>query len=192
VKGKTNQEIEIKLRLPGIDEGKRVLRRAGFRTSRRRVFESNVIYDTPDLALRRQSKLLRVREAGHKALLTYKGPPVAGKHKSREEIECALNQTGPFGDILSRLGLVPVFRYEKYRTEYQQEDAKGTATIDETPIGEFLELEGPPEWIDLTAQELGFTEADYITTSYAGLYLEFRAAHPDVPEDMTFFRNVRP
>lgn len=88
--------------------------------------------------------------------------------------------------ILSRLGFEPVFRYEKYRTEYAPEERDGLATLDETPIGIFLELEGAPEWIDRKAAELGFTEAGYVTASYAGLYREYREEHPGSPEDMVF------
>ena len=59
-------------------------------------------------------------------------------------------------------------------------------TIDETPIGIFLELEGAPEWIDQTAARLGYPPAKYLTCSYASLYKEFRLAHVDEPENMTF------
>jgi adenylate cyclase class 2 len=187
----TNQEIEIKLRLRDAGDARKALRRAGFRIRRRRIFESNVIYDTPEHVLRSQGKLLRVRETGHEALLTYKGPPAPGKHKSREELECPLAQTGTFSEILGRLGYVRIFRYEKYRTEFEQENSNGTLTIDETPIGDFMELEGPPDWIDATASALGFTEADYITDSYGRLYMDFRTAHRDLPSDMVF-RGRRP
>ena len=59
-------------------------------------------------------------------------------------------------------------------------------TIDETPIGTFLELEGEPEWIDRTAALLGFTTGDYVTASYASLYLEYRQSNATVPMDMVF------
>ena len=55
------KEIEIKLRLTGLAEGRRRLREAGFRVVRRRVFEQNVILDTPGHALRRRGLLLRLR-----------------------------------------------------------------------------------------------------------------------------------
>lgn len=182
----SNLEVEVKLRLANAGEGRRALRRAGFRVSRRRVFESNVVYDTPDSALRGQGKLLRVRQAGRKTTLTYKGPAAAGKHKSREELELELPGGNVFEEILKRLGMAPLFRYEKYRTEYEQPQASGTATLDETPIGDFLELEGPPEWIDSTAGSLGYGEGAYITASYGRLYIEYRESRSDAPADMVF------
>jgi adenylate cyclase class 2 len=60
------------------------------------------------------------------------------------------------------------------------------ATLDETPIGIFLELEGNPGWIDRTAATLGFSERDYIVESYGRLYLEWCKRRRCKPKDMVF------
>ena len=44
--------------------------------------------------------------------------------------------------------------------------------LDETPIGNFLELEGPQRWIDEVARQLGYSRREYIKDSYAALYRE--------------------
>ncbi len=44
--------------------------------------------------------------------------------------------------------------------------------VDETPIGTFVELEGPPAAIDRAATELGYSKRDYIVTNYLSLYVE--------------------
>jgi adenylate cyclase class 2 len=90
--------------------------------------------------------------------------------------------------ITERLGFQRAFRYQKYRTEYRLPGSSGLATLDETPIGVYLELEGKPAWIDRTARKLGFQESDYITDSYAGLYLEWCRKHRVRPADMVFSR----
>ncbi len=164
-------ETEIKLRVEA-RAAQRLLGRHGFRVRRRRVFESNVVYDTPDLALRRRGRMLRLRRAGRVVTLTFKGPVIAGKHKSREELECTVPDFELFDRILKEVGFEPAFRYEKFRTVYSLGDGTGTVTLDVTPVGDFLELEGRPEWIDQTARLLGFDEEAYITSSYASLYLE--------------------
>ncbi len=179
------RETEIKLPLKGAADGRRLLRSAGFRVSRRRVFESNTLFDTAGRDLRKAGMVLRVRQSGKRVLLTFKGSPERGRHKSREELETELASAETFSAILSRLGLEPVFRYEKYRTEYAA-GTQGLATLDETPIGTFLELEGDPEWIDHTAVLLGFGTADYITASYGTLYLRHREKNPQSPPDMVF------
>jgi adenylate cyclase class 2 len=181
-----NCEVEIKLKIASATMARRLLRQAGFHVSRRRVFEDNLVFDTPDLALRREGKLLRLRETGRSALVTYKGPAAPSKYKSREEVEFTASGAGGVAVVLERLGFVKVFRYQKYRTEYGRGRGPGMVTLDETPIGCFLEIEGPPDWIDRTARRLGFQESDYITGSYGGLYLSRRQQQDNLPPDMVF------
>jgi adenylate cyclase, class 2 len=179
-------ETEIKLSVPDIRTARRMLRAAGFRISRRRVFEANTIFDTPKLSLRRTRTLLRLREAGGVATITYKGAPVPSRHKSREELETELSDARVMRTILERLGFRAVWRYEKYRTEYRLDRGAGMATLDETPIGVYLELEGSPRWIDRMARVLGFMHKDYITASYSRLYQEDCERRGMRPADMVF------
>lgn len=180
------REVEVKLRIPSARAGHELIRKAGIPIARPRVFESNTVYDTPDGALRGRGELIRLRTAGARAVLTYKGAGEPGKHKSREELETVVGDAGVAALILSRLGLVPVFRYEKYRTEFKAPGSPGVVTLDETPIGVFLELEGTPEWIDSEAARLGFAEKDYITASYGSLYLESCRSLGITPSHMVF------
>jgi adenylate cyclase class 2 len=182
----SSREIEIKLRLSSLAEGVRLLRAAGFRISKRRVFEANTLFDTVRQRLRRAGGLLRVREAGRRKTLTYKGPGQPGKHKDREELELEIDDARRMAELLSRLGFLPVFRYEKYRTEYCREGEPGVATLDETPIGAYLELEGAPAWIDRNARRLGAEESSYITASYYALYVDYCRRRGLRPTHMTF------
>ena len=72
------------------------------------------------------------------------------------------------------------------RTEYRQPGHLGIATLDETPVGVYLELEGTPNWIDRAARKLGFAEEDYITASYARLWLDWCECRGVKPADMLF------
>ena len=178
---KTANEVEVKIRIRDVAATRRLLGRNGFRVEKRRVFESNEVFDTPESTLRANRRLLRLRRTGSNVLLTFKDKPVAGKHKIREEIELSLSDSTAFAEILNRLGFQPAFRYEKYRTELARPHDSGIVLLDETPIGNFLELEGPPGWIDRTAAMLGFSDQQYITSSYASLYLarcDERGIHP--------------
>lgn len=183
----SGRETEIKLALPDVKTGRALLRNAGFRVTRRRVFERNHVFDTPECVLRNSGALLRVRQAGHAVTLTYKGPAAVSRHKSREEVETRVPDADVIATIFERLGFRPIFRYEKYRTEYGHPDSGGVATLDETPIGVFMELEGTPRWIDHAARQLGFAECDYITASYGRLFLEWRHRQGlDTAADMVF------
>ena len=74
--------------------------------------------------------------------------------------------------ILQALGLRPVFRYEKFRTTYAFPGIRGLKIeLDETPVGVYLELEGPVTAIDRGARLLGYTRQEYLKETYGSLYL---------------------
>jgi adenylate cyclase class 2 len=182
-----NFEIEIKLRLPDkLEKIRRILRETGFHVLKNRILESNILFDNSKLALRKHGKLVRLRHVGAHRLLTYKGPSVQSRYKKRLEIEIDLNDGARLDEIFLHMGYRPIFRYEKYRTEFSKPRIEGKVLLDETPIGNFLEIEGSPRWIDSTARALGFSEADYITRSYGYLYLAYCRERRLRPKDMLF------
>ncbi len=183
--GPSHIETEIKLRAPGPAAAAELLTTHGFTLSRSRIYEKNTLYDTLSSDLRSSGRLLRIREAGGIYKLTFKAPATAGRHKMREELEIDVSDAGVLEQILKRLGYRRTFVYEKYRTEFES-DGRGTAVLDETPIGTFLELEGEGKWIDETAERLGFRENDYVTASYGRLYLDWCAEHGQEPGNMTW------
>ncbi len=185
-------EREIKLPLPNdLETIRRQLRKLQFRVSKTRIFEANVLFDTADARLRTQGELLRVRTENGTTLLSYKGVAKPGKHKNREELETHLDDSKAFTQILGRLGFQPEFRYEKFRTEYTHAAQSGTVMLDETPIGNYLEIEGGARWIDQTAKALGFSQSDYVTKSYGGLYLEYCQERGIPPANMVFGRKQK-
>jgi len=164
-------EIEIKLRLPAkLAKIRRKLRAAGFRIAKRRMLESNVLFDDSKRSLRKHGKLIRVRYVGGDSVLTFKGPSERSRYKKRPEIDISLPRASGLDEILKEIGLRPVFRYEKFRTEFAKPRGTGKVMLDETPIGNFVEIEGSPSWIERTARLLGFSRADHITRSYGYLY----------------------
>lgn len=179
------EEIEIKLRVDSA-AARAMLAALGFAVRHARELETNIVFDTADGRMKRNGELLRLRRQGARTLLTFKGPGRAAKHKSREEVEVDVSDGEAFETILARLGYAPAFRYEKYRTEYERPGENGLVTVDETPIGDFIEIEGEPGWIDATAWDLGFDETAYITGSYGGLYAAHRKQNPSSAPDMVF------
>jgi adenylate cyclase class 2 len=184
-------ETEIKLRWNGTAQEARALIEArGYTVSSPRTLESDQLFDLPSATLRQSDQILRLRKMtspqGTRAMVTYKGPATRDGYKSREEIEFDVSDPNTFTLVLHRLGYQPAFRYEKYRTQLRTTGEPGLITIDETPIGIYLELEGPQDWIDSTAARLGLPKAHFLTVSYASLYREFRQQNPQAGADMTF------
>jgi adenylate cyclase, class 2 len=180
------EETEVKLRVPEERSAFERIRAAGFQVSVPREFEANILYDTEDRALLRQGMLLRLRQAGEREVITWKGRMVPGPHKSRPELETTVGSLRTVAQILGELGYQPTFRYEKFRTEFRAAEGEGVVVLDETPIGTYLELEGPGEWIDETAAKLGFSRTDYVLDSYGTLYRNYCAERGLQPKDMTF------
>jgi adenylate cyclase class 2 len=178
-------EIEIKIAVQDPAAMHEMILNAGFHVHVARVFEANVLYDFADLRLRTHGKILRLREAGEVFTLTFKGKATDVRYKVREEVETTLGNGAAVARVFQELDLGPVFRYEKYRTEYAS-GVGGVITLDETPIGTFLEIEGEPHWIDQTAKQLGFTTTDYILASYGVLYLQHCRKLGVEPSNMVF------
>jgi adenylate cyclase class 2 len=179
-------ETEIKVRVHSVKWANALLARTGFAVRRERHFEANLILDTEGNGLRGRGELLRLRQADGRAIVTFKGAATVARHKSREELELEVSSFPAALYLFEKLGFRARFRYEKYRTEFQRLGDPGVVVLDETPIGEFLEIEGPPAWIDSTARRLGFAESEYLTASYGRLYLEYCAAHGTDPTQMVF------
>jgi len=174
-------------------------RLAGPGTSK--VHEENVIFDTPQGGLAKHGQLLRIRtetpevrgkpkKTGprQRVVLTFKQPMVqpagaetgsasAGSYKVRDEIEVEVAEGANLTRIFEGLGMSGWFRYEKCRTTFRLPASKAWALgllieLDETPIGTFVELEGPAAAIDRAAAELGFSKHDYLSKNYLRLYME--------------------
>jgi len=179
-----SKEIEIKFRVANLRVLGRKLRAAGFRMTTPRTHEMNTLYDLPGEVLRGHKELLRIRKYGSEWTLTHKSKGKIGRHNRRVELETSVGDGSRMDAILRALGYGPSFRYEKFRSEWT--DGRGQVVVDETPIGNFCEVEGAPRWIDATAKKLGVTAADYITKNYAGLFLDWKARTKSRAEEMTF------
>lgn len=184
--GAVHVENEIKVAVPDLPALEARLRSFGFQIHRPRVFETNLIYDTADGGLRSHGQLIRIRQAGEETIFTYKGPATVARHKHREELEVHVDEPATMGLILERLGYVPRFRYEKFRTEWAIPGDEGVLMVDETPVGNYMELEGPANWIDPIAVRLGYAESDYLYLSYARLYVQDCERRGVSPSNMVF------
>jgi len=186
-----------------------------------RVHEENVIFDTPQGGLAKHGQLLRIRtqtpEGGGnskkskskpRVVLTFKRPitrpseadakhPADGSHKVREEIEMEVTDAATLTTIFEGLGMSGWFRYEKFRTTFRFPATKAWARgllieLDETPIGTFVELEGPAPAIDRAATELGYSKRDYVLKNYLTLYVEECRRRGEQPIHMLFRAGVSP
>jgi adenylate cyclase class 2 len=180
------REIEIKFRVPDLASLRTRLQTLGLKQITPRTHEMNILFDLPGRPLRAKGDLLRLRKYGDTWLLTHKARPANddGPHKIRVETETRIEDGEKMEEILTALQFQPVFRYEKFRAEWLAD--QGHVVIDETPIGNFAEIEGPPDWIDSLARDLGVAQNDYITETYAALFFAWKRQSKSPAEEMTF------
>ena len=178
-------EHEIKVPVPALDAVRVRLRGAGAILRRDATFEDNWVLDDHRRSIAAGGCLLRVRRWGEASHLTYKGPArFAAGVKTREELETSVGDPDVVLQVLAALGFTPFRRYQKWRELWL---LGGLAvTLDRTPLGDFVELEGPPEAIPGVAATLGLDPAAAVPGSYLALWEAYRASHPDAPADMVF------
>src|SRR5690349_403723 len=144
----------------------------------------NTLFDLPGQTLRNKGELLRLRQYGPEWTLTHKAKAISKRHKTRVELETKIKDGPQMRAILEALGFQPTFVYEKFRAEWS--DGVGDVVVDETPIGNVGEIEGPPRWIDRTAKALQITPTQYITKSYAELFFDWKKTTGSAATEMTF------
>lgn len=188
----SSNEIEVKLHVEDAAEMLRRLKRLGAKPEAPRTHEMNTLFDRPDGKLASRAQMLRIRverpargtgthrpsgKTPAEVTLTYKGPAAKGTtrkgYKVREEHEVRLGEAEGLERIFTALRLRPWFRYEKFRRAFRLPGLGGLKIdFDETPVGDYLELEGKHAQIDRAARQLGYTPRDYIVKSYGALQME--------------------
>jgi adenylate cyclase class 2 len=207
-------EIELKFPVDDLVRLQSRLPALGFHLDTPRTFEQNTLYDTPTRTLRESKQLLRLRHYGGLWTVTHKRPASPGNgaetcgsaavmYKVRIETETRIDDGPALAAIFEQLGYSPVFHYEKFRTEWSQATAgiegplfptsdplaelsHGHLVLDETPIGNYAELEGPTAWIDDTLAKLSIDPGICITDSYGKLFLAWKERTASPAEHLTF------
>ena len=173
-------EIEIKVRVPDLESiRKRITACGGVLTER--LTEHDSYYNAPHRDFGITDEALRLRQAGGKTVVTYKGPKstILGS-KVREELNLDISDPKTFDKIITSLGFKLVAVVLKDREYYQYQDY--TISLDKVEgLGDFVEIELITESnaelaasrIDTTAKEMGVI-GERITSSYLELLLSTR------------------
>ena len=169
-------EIEVKVRVKDLEALREALLKSGAQLKKERSSEENTLYDFPAQTLCQKRSALRLRTAGKKTFLAFKGAPQKSRRfKVRDEFETEVKNEKQTQKILRSLGLSPVFSYQKFRAVYRKGRLK--ICLDETAAGCFCELEGEKNEIVKFAKTLGFSRADLIKLDYVQL-LEKKGKKP--------------
>jgi adenylate cyclase class 2 len=185
-------EIELKFPVSDLSLLEQRLPALGLHLVTSATFEQNTLFDTPDRRLRTARQILRLRCYGDRWTVTHKRVPGTGddtkaRYKTRIETETEVEDGSAMAEIFKQLGYSPVFRYEKYRAEWATSSGPLThLVLDRTPIGNFAELEGTPEWIDGMLARLGIDPSACLTDSYGKLFLAWKQRTGSAADNLTF------
>jgi adenylate cyclase class 2 len=185
-----SREREAKLPVKA-GEARQRLEQTGAEELEPRHLEENWVLDTDERGIRGEGRLLRVRRALGRWTLTIKGPArEEGRHKVREERETEVDSGEVLLQAMAWSGLRIVWRYEKYRTHYRL----GTVhvALDETPIGDYLEMEGEEGRTEEAARSLGYDPMSFVAESYASLHARYLEERGLPPGDMLFPKGASP
>lgn len=170
-------EIEIKVRVFDIDGIKQHILDAGGHHSET-LREEDIYYNAPHRDFGTTDEALRVRKAGGKNIVTYKGPKntLMGS-KIREEHNLGVESAEEFDTIVTSLGFRSVAKVVKKREYYTLQDFS-IALDDVEDLGQFIEIELITEnkvheaarRVDELAAQLG-VHGERITVSYLELLL---------------------
>ena len=181
-----NREIEVKFQISSVEEILPVILETGAVCEQETRLERNLRWDSPEGTLTKTHQVLRLRENGGTSVLTYKAERKNNEGiADREEIETVVSNFANTRLILERLGYTVVFIYEKYRSIYSLNDTG--LFVDHTPIGDYIEIEGPSgEAIRRSAELLGLDWEKRISKGYRVLFESWKNQTGYAGRDMVF------
>ncbi len=164
-------EIEVKIKVGNPGEARRRLLAAGCALVKERALEADAFYDFADGGLAAKKTALRLRTVKKRSWLTLKGPARKSRSfKIREEFESEIRDPAAFRRILKALGLRIIFQTRKKRTLFRH--GRLGVSLDETAVGDYIELEGRRSDIVRFAKGLGYGRKDFITLDYVRMIQE--------------------
>ena len=138
----------------------------------------DIYFNSPDRDFRRTDEALRIRIKEEGARLTYKGPKLDMRTKSRLELTVKLDDPTAMEKILAELGFRPSGEVRKRRTKYTLGEV--TFALDDVEgLGSFLEIEALAEdnWADRQERVLEILQSLGQGESIRKSYLELLEEH---------------
>ncbi|MEO1288250.1 MAG: class IV adenylate cyclase [Chloroflexota bacterium] len=179
-----SKEIEVKLYYGDLGSLEETIQANGGDLVQDRIYERNIRYDRPDGSMTSKGVVLRLRE-DNAVKLTYKEPGIIERGIiTREELEVEVGDFDTMQAILAKFGYHPAMLYEKYRTIYACHSAH--IMLDELPYGNFVEIEGSIDTIEMIISQLGLDHVERRDSSYAKLF-DYVKHHLELSfQDLTF------
>ena len=175
-----NLEIEAKISVSSLEPVSQRLKQIGSEFVKS-VQETDTYLADAEGLLFKKGCGLRVRKqiggSEKRFYLTYKGPRLAGRFKSRTETEIQISDYDTALNLFHELGFNPSIQVEKIRQIWKWESC--LICLDElSKLGCFVEVEGPDEQqVAKTLEQLQLSDQPHISEGYAWLMRDAQNQH---------------
>lgn len=118
-------EVEVKAKIDNFEDMEKKLNEIGAKKSKKE-FQEDIYFNSPVVDFSKTDEALRIRttreNADEKIFITYKGPKIDKKSKTRKEIEMGIADSEKCSDIFEAIGFKRVRSVKKNRQYYSYEN----------------------------------------------------------------------
>jgi adenylate cyclase class 2 len=113
-------EVEVKSRIDSFDEMEARLKDLGA-VKTKTEFQEDIYFQSPIVDFAKTDEALRIRTTNSDTFITYKGPKLNEKAKTRKEVEMSIESSQKAADIFTEIGFRPARTVKKNRQYYTYE-----------------------------------------------------------------------
>lgn len=118
-------EVEVKAKIDSFEEMENELEKIGA-TKTKKEFQEDIYFNSPVVDFAKTDEALRIRTTTENddtnIFITYKGPKIDSKSKTRKEIEMGIDNSVKCSDIFEEIGFERVRAVRKNRQYYEYEN----------------------------------------------------------------------
>ncbi len=136
-------EVEVKAKIENFEDMKKKLENLGAIKSKKE-FQEDIYFNSPIVDFAKSDEALRIRTTKENnstnIFITYKGPKIDSKSKTREEIEIGIEDSAKCSKIFEHLGFIKVRAVKKDRQYYTYKNFE--ITLDDVEgLDPYMEIE---------------------------------------------------
>ncbi|MBR4447594.1 class IV adenylate cyclase [Methanobrevibacter sp.] len=114
-------EVEVKARIDSFEDMENKLENLGAEKSKRE-FQEDIYFASPIVDFAKTDEALRIRTTNNDTFITYKGPKLNDRAKTRKEVEMTIENAEKAKDIFKEIGFRQVRTVRKNRQYYTYEN----------------------------------------------------------------------
>ena len=114
-------EVEVKARIDSFEEMEKRLKDLGA-VKTKDEFQEDIYFASPIVDFAETDEALRIRTTNNDTFITYKGPKLNEKAKTRKEVEMTIESAAKASDIFTEIGFTPARTVRKSRRYYRYEN----------------------------------------------------------------------